>query len=58
MFLKLRTKNTWEDKKMKKFCVARNGEIIFIGTEDECIEIIENDVTGEFELYTLEAIIR
>lgn len=43
---------------MNKFCVARNGEIIFVGTEDECIEIIENDVTGEFELYPLEAIVR
>ena len=43
---------------MNKFCVARNGEIIFVGTEYECIEIIENDVTGEFELYPLEAIVR
>jgi hypothetical protein len=38
--------------------VAKNGEIIFKGTERECNEIIEKDLSGELEMYPKEAYCR
>jgi hypothetical protein len=32
--------------------VVRNGEIMFRGTEQECIEMIREDMTGELEIYS------
>ena len=33
------------------WCVVKDGEVIFTGTEEECSEMIENDMTGELEMY-------
>lgn len=33
------------------FYIVRNGEIIFTGSEQECIEIIQQDMTGDIEMY-------
>jgi len=38
--------------------IAKNGEIIFSGTEQECIKIIEKDMSGELEMYHKEAYCR
>ena len=32
--------------------VVKNGEIMFRGTEQECIEMIREDMTGELEIYS------
>ena len=34
--------------------VVRNGEIVFVGSEQQAIEIIENDITGQLEMYPQE----
>lgn len=34
-----------------KWYVVKFGRIIFEGTEEECAEIIANDMTGNLEIY-------
>lgn len=34
-----------------KYAIVKNGEIVFIGTEEQCGEIISEDMTGELEMY-------
>ena len=31
--------------------VVKDGEVIFSGTEEECDNMIENDTTGQLEMY-------
>ena len=31
--------------------ITRNGEIIYTGTKEECITILQEDTTGELEMY-------
>ena len=38
-----------------KWYVVQNGEIVFIGTEEECGEVIGEDMTGELEMYPADA---
>lgn len=41
-----------------KWYVVRNGEIVYVGTEKQCVKIIESDMSGELELYPEEARIK
>lgn len=34
-----------------KYYITRNGEIIYTGTKEECITILQEDITGELEMY-------
>ena len=40
------------------FYVVRNGEILFTGTENDCIDFIKTDLTGELEIYPEEGRIK
>lgn len=41
-----------------KWYVVRNGQIVFSGTEDECVEIVANDMSGELEMYSQDAFVK
>lgn len=34
-----------------KFYVVKNCIVVFSGTEEECIEVIAEDLSGELEMY-------
>lgn len=35
----------------ENWVVVKDGEVIFTGTEEECNDMIENDMTGLLEMY-------
>lgn len=37
--------------------VVKNGVIVYVGTEEACVEIIAEDMTGELEMYSEEALV-
>lgn len=40
-----------EEDEEETWYVVKDGEVIFTGTEEECNEMIENDMTGLLEMY-------
>ena len=41
-----------------KWYVVRNGEILFTGTENQCVRIIDKDESDNLEMYPEEARIK
>ena len=35
-----------------KYYVVKDGKVLFSGTEEECAEIIANDMSGKLEIYS------
>lgn len=41
-------------EKAGRWLVVRNGDVVFSGTEGECVMIIAKDETGDIEMYPAE----
>jgi len=35
----------------KKYLVVKDGDVVFAGSESQCVEMIEKDMTGMLEMY-------